>query len=322
MNRNYKNSNNKSNNSIYRIVFRKALLLGFMASMCAFANKHETNQSKKSSLTKAEIIEAAPNHDWRSLDLENTLYIKLNTGMVVVELAPQFAPEHVKNTKQLVRKGLFNNTQFYRVIDGFVAQGGLYLHKNPEIKEKKWNVIDEYSVITKTAMPFAKLNISDGYADEVGVINGFAAARTKDKKEHWLAHCYGAFAMARSAEINSGGTEFYIALNPQRQLDRNTTVFGKVRMGMEHIQALRRSKGLQGKVDIGESNQIISIKVASDVKKEEQIPLLVMKTDSMSFKELVKVYKHRRGNWFVYSPGYVDLCGFHVPVKLQDVKKK
>ena len=47
--------------------------------------------------------------------------------------------------------------------------------------------------------------------------------------------------MARGNDVDSGGTEFYVTLTPQRYLDKNTTVFGQLIAGMEHIQKLDRA---------------------------------------------------------------------------------
>lgn len=57
-------------------------------------------------------------------DLENTLYIDLKYGRVVVELLPELAPNHVKRIKKLARNGFYDGIKFHRVIDGFMAQTG------------------------------------------------------------------------------------------------------------------------------------------------------------------------------------------------------
>ena len=56
--------------------------------------------------------------------LENTLYLDLKDGRVVIEMEPKFAPNHVKRIKELVRKGFYDGVVFHRVIDGFMAQTG------------------------------------------------------------------------------------------------------------------------------------------------------------------------------------------------------
>ncbi|MGE0725965.1 MAG: peptidylprolyl isomerase [Alphaproteobacteria bacterium] len=57
-------------------------------------------------------------------DLENTLYLDLKDGRVVIELRPDLAPNHVARIKELTRQGFYNGVVFHRVIDGFMAQTG------------------------------------------------------------------------------------------------------------------------------------------------------------------------------------------------------
>jgi peptidylprolyl isomerase len=60
----------------------------------------------------------------KSGDLENTLYLDLKDGRVVIEMRPDLAPKHVKRIKELTRQGFYNGLVFHRVIDGFMAQTG------------------------------------------------------------------------------------------------------------------------------------------------------------------------------------------------------
>jgi peptidylprolyl isomerase len=57
-------------------------------------------------------------------DPENTLYLDLKDGRVVIELRPDLAPKHVARVKELARKGFYDGLTFHRVIDGFMAQTG------------------------------------------------------------------------------------------------------------------------------------------------------------------------------------------------------
>ncbi|MBL4691706.1 MAG: peptidylprolyl isomerase, partial [Magnetovibrio sp.] len=56
--------------------------------------------------------------------LEDTLYLDLKDGRVVIDLRPDLAPKHVARIKQLVREGFYDGLTFHRVLDGFMAQGG------------------------------------------------------------------------------------------------------------------------------------------------------------------------------------------------------
>src|SRR5580704_2525525 len=57
-------------------------------------------------------------------DLENTLYLDVPAGRVVIELKPDQAPGHVARIKELARKGFYDGIAFHRVISGFMAQTG------------------------------------------------------------------------------------------------------------------------------------------------------------------------------------------------------
>lgn len=58
------------------------------------------------------------------MDKENTLYLDLKDGRVVIELLPKAAPKHVARIKELVRQCFYDGIVFHRVIDGFMAQTG------------------------------------------------------------------------------------------------------------------------------------------------------------------------------------------------------
>ncbi len=57
-------------------------------------------------------------------DPENTIYLDLKDGRVVIELLPNLAPKHVARIKELTRQGFYNGLVFHRVIEGFMAQTG------------------------------------------------------------------------------------------------------------------------------------------------------------------------------------------------------
>jgi len=59
-----------------------------------------------------------------AMDRENTIYLDLKDGRVVIELLPAVAPNHVARIKELARQGFYDNVKFHRVIPGFMAQTG------------------------------------------------------------------------------------------------------------------------------------------------------------------------------------------------------
>jgi peptidylprolyl isomerase len=267
-----------------------------------------------------EVLESAPNNHWRTPNPENLLYIELATGRIIIELAPQFSPGHVNNVKLLAKEGFYDNASFYRVVNGFVAQGGAGKNKRSPIKGKI-AIVAEFTKSIDDQFKYMEISGPDGYAKYSGFKSGFPINLNNDKTQVWITHCTGIFAMARGDDVNSGGTEFYITLNNQRHLDSNATVFGSVLYGMHLAQRLKRSTSLAGPIDMTGENLIKSIKVAADIPLNQRIQLEVMDTESESFAKLIKARKYRTEKWFVARPDYVDVCNVNVPVRLKNTRK-
>ena len=78
--------------------------------------------AKASGPTQADVLAAASPADFRTPDPENTLYLELASGRVVMELAPRFAPRHVANVKALAREGYYDGLSIVRVHENYVVQ--------------------------------------------------------------------------------------------------------------------------------------------------------------------------------------------------------
>jgi peptidylprolyl isomerase len=72
----------------------------------------------------ASFMTAALAADPAPPDPQNTLYLDLEYGRVVIRMRPDWAPKHVERIKHLVRGGFYDGIVFHRVIDGFMAQAG------------------------------------------------------------------------------------------------------------------------------------------------------------------------------------------------------
>ena len=70
-------------------------------------------------LFMTQAASAAP-----AADPENTLYLELKSGRVVIALRPDVAPNTVKRIKELARQKFYDGIVFHRVIEGFMAQTG------------------------------------------------------------------------------------------------------------------------------------------------------------------------------------------------------
>ena len=140
---------------------------------------------------------------------ENTLYIDLKAGRVVIELLPNIAPNHVNRIKTLARQKFYDGIFFHRVIDGFMTQTG-----DP----------------TGTGMGGSKLpDLRAEFSDE--------------------PHIRGTLSMARASDPNSANSQFFIVTKDSRFLDNQYTVWGRVTQGMELVDGLKKGGGRDGKVN-------------------------------------------------------------------------
>lgn len=286
-----------------------ATLLGL--AQAAHANQQPADKVRPPS----KIIAEAPAEHWRTADPENTLYLDTRQGRVIIELAEAFAPGHAANIKALAREQFYDGLSLYRVVEGFVAQGGDESGAKP-IEKARRTLPAEFTHKSLFKKQFTPLPDADGYAPQTGFVGGFPAARDPATGESWLTHCPTAFAMARDQDVDSGGTEFYVVIgNAQRYLDRNTTVFGRVLQGMEVLQKLRRGSEAMGMLKDPEPNTIVRMRVAADLPEKERQPIEILKTDSASFAELIEARRQRPEDWFVARPGYVDVCSVGVPTR-------
>lgn len=292
-----------------------ALCAGIMLSSPLMAKELPV----KSKLMMADILKASSATDWRSLNPDNTLYLELPKGRVVIELAPDFAPGNIANIKALVRENYFDGLAIVRSQENYVVQWADPDEKR-EIKTAKKLIEGEFTVAYPSRLPFTRLPDMDGYAPEVGHANGFPAGRDPKKGTAWLAHCYAAVGVARGTESNSGnGSSLYVVTgHAPRQLDRNITLVGRVVDGMTLLTTLPRGTGALGFYEKAEERTPIrSVRLAADVPESERSKLEVFRTDTAAFKALVAAQRNRGGDWYKVPAGYIDLCNVPIPVRPQ-----
>ncbi len=254
---------------------------------------------------------------WRSLDPDNTLLMTLPHGKVVIELAPQFAPNHVAQFKRLAAQGLFDSNKFYRVIDGFVAQAG------PEARrDRAANLMLEGEWQPTKNWPFTLVQKNDLFAQQTGFVDGFAVGYDEKENKAWLTHCPGILAMARGNSPDSASSHFYFTIGQApRYLDRIMTIFGRVVYGMDNIQAIQRTAVIAGEKPVAKEKftKIINMQLMRDVPKNQQLLIEVEQTDSHEFKEKLKKRLARKSAFFFKKPPKVlDVC--QVPILSRRIK--
>ena len=158
------------------------------------------------------------------------MILKLKDGYVKIELFPDIAPKHVERIKTLANEGKYDNVVFHRVIEGFMAQTGDVQFGNSSSDKFDLNRAGTGG----SGLPDLPAEFSD------------------------IPHEKGILSMARSADPNSGNSQFFICFESVPHLDRNYTVFGKVVEGIEFVDTIKRGEGANGAVS--NPDKIISFK--------------------------------------------------------------
>jgi peptidylprolyl isomerase len=268
-------------------------------------------------VTVSDLLSASKPEDWRSPDPDNTLYLQLHGGRVVIELAPGVAPKHVSNIKALARAHYYDGLAIVRVQDNYVIQWNDPEHRRA-IPAGIRPVSPEFTAVAGAYRRFEPLPDRDAYAPEVGFLDGFPAARDRRSHTVWLAHCYGMVGVGRDDPPESDGTEMYAVIgHAPRQIDRNVALVGRVLKGMELISTLPRGSGEMGFYVAPESPvPIVSVRIASDVPAAERTPIEVLRTESAAFRSILDQRRNRREDWFKFNPAHIDLCNVPLPTRI------
>jgi len=134
--------------------------------------------------------------------------IKTTDGTMVVAFWPDVAPNTVANFLKLAKSGFYNGTAFHRIVPGFMIQGGDPLTKDPS-KESMWGQGDP------------------GYSIK---------AEFSDKP-----HVRGVISMARSADPDSAGSQFFLMLGDAPFLDGKYTCFGQLIKGDDVLTKIAKT---------------------------------------------------------------------------------
>jgi peptidylprolyl isomerase len=273
---------------------------------------------KPAPVSMADLLKASPASHWRELDPENTMYLELPAGRVVIELADAYAPANAAAIRKLVRDGYFDGSFVIRSQDNYVVQWA-----RPEEDERakamaKVKLKPEFARSIDPKLEFTRLAYPDTYAPEVGFSNGFPVARDPKRGQTWLVHCYGSVGVGRDNSMDSGnGSELYAVIGQSpRNLDRNITVAGRVVRGIELFSVMPRGGGAMGFYEKpGEWIPIRSVRMAADVPAGERLALEALRTDSATFKALVESRANRREEWFAEPIGRIGVCNVPMPVR-------
>ena len=141
----------------------------------------------------------------------NILMLKLKNGDVFIQLDETKAPNHVARIKKLTQEGAYDNVVFHRVIEGFMAQTG-------DVK-------------------YGKKDGKDYNPALVGLGGSkYPNLQAEFSKTPFLR---GVVGMARSADLSSANSQFFICLKDSQFLNKQYTVVGKVIKGMDVVDKIK-----------------------------------------------------------------------------------
>lgn len=252
---------------------------------------------------------------WRSPDPDNLLILTLEGGAVTIELSPTLAPENVAQIKALVRSGRLQGSDFYRVIENFVAQGGLEADQEDIAK-----LPAEFERELTAFNPFTPVEQGDPFAPETGFWQGFPIGRDPETGRAWPIHCPGVMAMARDAAPDTASSEFYFPIGQApRHLDRNLTVVGRVLTGFRLIEGARRGdRSVDNGViaDKAARTKILGFAIAGDLPDADRPDIRILRTDHPDFLALLAAQRDRDSDFWRHPPRrWLDVCTVTPPVK-------
>ncbi|WP_298433410.1 peptidylprolyl isomerase [uncultured Jannaschia sp.] len=139
-------------------------------------------------------------------------------GTVVIDLYEDIAPKHVEQITALAEAGAYDGVVFHRVIDGFMAQTGDVQHGRIG----------------------GNMDLAGTGGSDMGDIDAEFSDRAFER---------GIVGMARSQNVNSANSQFFITFAPARFLDGQYTIVGEVTSGMEVVDGIKRGDANSGRVD-------------------------------------------------------------------------
>ena len=161
--------------------------------------------------------------------------LQTTKGTIVIRFFPDKAPNHVKNFIDLADSGFFNGIKFHRIIPGFMIQGG-----DPN---------------TKTGDPNTW---------------GFGGSEKKIKAEfNDTHHARGIVSAARSQDVNSASSQFFICVDEAGFLDNQYTAYGEVIQGMDVADAIVNApRGAQDRPNDPVTITAVKIRPAGPTEKK------------------------------------------------------
>ncbi|VVT10238.1 peptidylprolyl isomerase [Erythrobacter sp. EC-HK427] len=284
--------------------------------------------------TPGSVIAGATAEEWLPIAPDDLLVMELapdSTGrprtIIIQLIRPPFSQPWVENIRTLARAHWWDGTSVNRVQDNYVTQWGDVTEQKPlpegvvapmatYVAEPIPASLNELALDLGNAEYPELLANLDSYSEGTMHWSGWPVA--SDFQSAWPIHCYGYVGVGRGYAPDTGtGAELYTIIGqPQRHMDRNLAVVGRVIEGMEHLSSLPRGSGDLGFYTEEEADlrvPILSVRLGSEVPDAPAFEYL--DTSSESFARLVQVRANRDDAFYTVPAGGVDICSVGVPVR-------
>jgi peptidylprolyl isomerase len=250
-----------------------------------------------------------PAADYKPIPLDRLMVIDTNKGRIVVELAPDLAPEHVERLVTLTKRGFYDGLKFFRVIDGFMDQTGDPQNDGRGGSELP-NLVGTFTTRIPAPGPFVAVGkLPDGQefgfigpAPVVSQASGLALMTADGKVNAHGLFCPGTGGMARAGDPNSANSQFFLMRDAGPPLDQKYTPWGRVVQGLDVVRAIQTGEPPPN------PDTMLKVRMASDLPAAEQPRLSRLEPTSPAFRAMVAALAASRGSQF--SP-----CELELPVK-------
>ena len=164
---------------------------------------------------------------------QDTTFARLDTdlGSILLVFYPELAPHHVDNFVHLSSTGFYDGSKFHRIVPGFVIQGGDPNSKDADPRNDGMGGPTMTDVLTDEDLELVQ-KVND-MLEAKGYKGLDGPANLKAEFSQTIKHSRGTLSMARSQDLDSAGSQFFICVAPTAQLDGKYTIFGQVVTGME-----------------------------------------------------------------------------------------
>ena len=250
--------------------------------------------------------DAAPAEVWKPADPANTLVIDTTKGRVIVELRPDIAPMSVARIKALAKRGYYDNSLWYRVLKGFVAQGGDKGDK--QYRSDLPNLKGEFTFRKTAALPYGPIGSTPG--GEVGFVGALPvmietppAGQEAEPPRGYAYFCAGVASMPHGANPNSANSQLFLLRGHATNLEKTFTALGRVISGQEVVDALNNGEPPPN------PDKMTKVRILADIPAAQRPKVQVMDTASPGFIALALKALQARPN--------TSICEIPVPVQVQ-----